>query len=541
MKNLIKTFGFAILAFAFIAFLVKTSNAAFSVPWTATSTTQGWVFPGKVNGVEQSVLGTLFMATSTTATSTFAGGLTVDTNTLVVDYATNSVGMGTTTTTGRLSIQGSGTGDATRALTVFNGNGTKTVELRDNARLVWTDFGDLSGGNDFYLHGTNGTIFLRPTARNQNNALSITAGGNGTKLSLYSAAAVNDVNLSRSGVGTLNIDATLVGISTTTPNNKLDIYSTTKAAIGFSGASGDTNKFTMGYDVTNGRFAIASSTALGTTDRLVINGSGSVGIASTTPGFPFSVLGASFFGVTGASASVPLTVFVNSSDATQNALKVSNYTAFAHSGNIADFSMVNGTDTGKVVKITNIGSGDSLFIEDSASTDATPIVATAAGSFGVATSTPWRTLSVEGTVALKSLTGATGGTNQDLCIVAATNDVVNETTGTCIVSSRRWKHDIQDLAVSGLDLVRKLTPRSFKRDGDDVSVNPDKIRYGFIAEESAEVDPHLVNYGEDGLPRNLDDHAYIALLVDAVQEQQEQIDVLKEEMSALKGGRQCRL
>jgi len=39
-----------------------------------------------------------------------------------------------------------------------------------------------------------------------------------------------------------------------------------------------------GYDISNNRFSIASSTALGTTDRLVINSSGSVGISSTTPG-----------------------------------------------------------------------------------------------------------------------------------------------------------------------------------------------------------------------------------------------------------------
>ncbi|MFA4834123.1 MAG: hypothetical protein WC619_04750, partial [Patescibacteria group bacterium] len=75
-----------------------------------------------------------------------------------------------------------------------------------------------------------------------------------------------------------------VGIGTTSPNNKLDIYSTTKSAIGFSGADGGTYKWTMGMDVTNGgRFSIASSTALGTTDRFVINGAGNVGIGTAVP------------------------------------------------------------------------------------------------------------------------------------------------------------------------------------------------------------------------------------------------------------------
>ncbi|MFZ2048745.1 MAG: hypothetical protein WAV25_00345 [Minisyncoccia bacterium] len=75
-----------------------------------------------------------------------------------------------------------------------------------------------------------------------------------------------------------------VGIGTTTPNNKLDIYSTTKSAIGFSGASGSTYKWTMGQDMADGgKFKIASSTALGTSDVMTINGSGYVGIGTTNP------------------------------------------------------------------------------------------------------------------------------------------------------------------------------------------------------------------------------------------------------------------
>ena len=72
-----------------------------------------------------------------------------------------------------------------------------------------------------------------------------------------------------------------VGIGTTTPNNKLSLYSATKSALEFSGAAA--GSWTMGYDVSNGRFSIASSTALGTTDRLVIDTNGNVGIGTTNP------------------------------------------------------------------------------------------------------------------------------------------------------------------------------------------------------------------------------------------------------------------
>lgn len=83
-----------------------------------------------------------------------------------------------------------------------------------------------------------------------------------------------------------------MGIGTSTPNNKLDVYSTTKSAIGFSGASGDTYKWTLGMDVSNrGRFAIASSSALGTNDVFVIDGIGEVGIGTTSPFTKLGVVG----------------------------------------------------------------------------------------------------------------------------------------------------------------------------------------------------------------------------------------------------------
>ncbi len=81
-----------------------------------------------------------------------------------------------------------------------------------------------------------------------------------------------------------------VGIGTPNPNNILDIFSPTKAAIGFSGSVSSTYKWTMGMDVSNGgRFSIASSSALGTFDRFVIGGSGNVGIGTTSPAYTLHI------------------------------------------------------------------------------------------------------------------------------------------------------------------------------------------------------------------------------------------------------------
>jgi hypothetical protein len=75
-----------------------------------------------------------------------------------------------------------------------------------------------------------------------------------------------------------------MAIGTTSPNNIIDVFSTSQAAIGFSGVSGNNQKWTIGMNGSNVyKFSIASSTALGTNDRLTIDGKGDVGIGTSSP------------------------------------------------------------------------------------------------------------------------------------------------------------------------------------------------------------------------------------------------------------------
>jgi hypothetical protein len=80
-----------------------------------------------------------------------------------------------------------------------------------------------------------------------------------------------------------------VGIGTTSPATKLDVYGDATFGTGAAGAdsvasfsSSSVVKWVMGHDTTDGSFAIASS-SLGTKNVLTINSDGRVGIGTSTP------------------------------------------------------------------------------------------------------------------------------------------------------------------------------------------------------------------------------------------------------------------
>lgn len=88
-------------------------------------------------------------------------------------------------------------------------------------------------------------------------------------------------------------------------------------------------------------------------------------------------------------------------------------------------------------------------------------------------------------------------------------------------SSGRYKEAIAPLSL-GLDIVQRLKPVSFKwkdHDGRDL---------GFVAEAVAEIDPLLVTYNEDGQVEGVKYKQLTAVLVNALQAQQNQIGMQRE-------------
>lgn len=113
----------------------------------------------------------------------------------------------------------------------------------------------------------------------------------------------------------------------------------------------------------------------------------------------------------------------------------------------------------------------------------------ATGSVGIASTTPWRTLSVVGTVAMNGLTVSTAG--NAVCILG-TFDVVTAGNTTCVTSSQFTKKKIKMIeAQTAKNIVLGLVPRSYtnKEKGD--------VRFGFIAEQALTLDPRLVEFASE--------------------------------------------
>ena len=131
---------------------------------------------------------------------------------------------------------------------------------------------------------------------------------------------------------------------------------------------------------------------------------------------------------------------------------------------------------------------------------------------------------MNGTAAFTGLTN--DSTGYYVCL-NTTSYNLSTSTSACGASSQRFKENVQNLSY-GLNVVNQLKPVSFdwKADFMPRSTGTSTRQIGFIAEEVAALIPELATYDSTGQVMNLDYPKLTAVLVNAIQQQQLQINSL---------------
>ena len=109
------------------------------------------------------------------------------------------------------------------------------------------------------------------------------------------------------------------------------------------------------------------------------------------------------------------------------------------------------------------------------------------------------------------------------------------------LSDSRVKKDIADLT-DGLAIVKQLKPRTFKFNGKATTLDDNRTRYGFIADEVMTVAPQYVSVDTQTIDdvevddfKSLSTTKMIPMLVKAIQEQQKVIESLTARITTLEG------
>lgn len=137
------------------------------------------------------------------------------------------------------------------------------------------------------------------------------------------------------------------------------------------------------------------------------------------------------------------------------------------------------------------------------------IAITAAGSVGIGTDSPTATLSVDGTA--------------------------NNSTGSWGVFSDSRIKDIQGRFTDGLNVIEQLQPIVFSYN-DAAPVSSKDKQIGVVAQELKKVAPYMVSTSEFGSMKDMhevDNQAYVFLLINAIKEQQDMIRSLQQDKEQL--------
>ena len=471
------------------------------------------------------------------ATTTVAGTATTTTSALTIIGSTGNIGIGTTTPWAQFSIHPNALGNvpefvigsSTKTHLVVDGGGNVGIGTTSPSQLLTV------GNNNQFTVATTGAISIGGVA-NTNGYLNLggTWSGNTVAIGIREAQTLTPAagvdaygfrlspvfTVAASGTHSLFAALTTSGIAYTTgagtvtnfvgidvPTITLDTQVTTGTGLRVAASTGATNNYAATF--TGGNVGIGTTTpwgllsihpnALGTVPEfvvgsssathLIVTGGGNVGIGTTTPGSQLEVAGGDTILRVSGSTIANQSIIRFRTNAT-NRWDVGVNDAIASSGGTLEFSQS--------------GAAPNMVILSS-------------GNVGVATTSPWRTLSVTGTVGFDGLTATGAG---DVFVCLSTKKELTQ-GATCAASSRNVKHDITNLALSGLDAISQLQPVSFIYNG------ATDTRYGLIAEDAAAVDSHLALWTPGTTtPAGLDTNAFLSVLVQGVKELNAKVESL---------------
>ena len=414
--------------------------------------------------------------------------------------------------------------------------------------------GALSLGGTGVLSTTNSPLTMTLNSGGFTNV--VVANGNfgigetapGSKLSVSGGATIGaSYDTTAAPTNGLIIEGN-VGIGTTSPYKAFSVagnVALNAGAINLDNSTGSQFNYNLSGRTINegvnsvGQFFVNDATA--GTGRLLINTNGNVGIGdyyspSNLPQNKLSVAGSASIGyATSADVAAPtsgllvngnvgigtttpaskLEIDVGTTAGEQSALRLTQRGSNVGDAAALEF-IAGGTYVSSPAQILGLAPGaldiDLVFrTVNNNATAAEVMRLTGNGNVGIGTTSPWRTLSVAGTVGFDGLTGATGAGS--LCLDSNKQVVYNSASDNCLSSTRATKHDIEDLNLDSLSLVTQLNPVSFVyNEGDG------RTRFGFIAEDTAAIDPHLATYNASGTVSGIDDRAILSVLVAAIKE-----------------------
>ena len=454
---------------------------------------------------------------------------------------------------------------------------------RDKEQMRLTEAGDLGIGTSkptFKLdvagaiRAREGFVFNNGSTLNVNEkgSLSLTAADGNTTANLGGIGTQdrlakwidNSGTLGDSGVTELNGN---IGIGIGSPAHKLHVFGKglfqfsgsaslfivdrTDGKIASLGAGGLSSTFA--YDQ-SGIFKIESNARAniaqgffgplqGATTRFVIDGSGNVGVGTETPGFKLDVAGRIRLrqntGAGGNTNTAGLWLFQNTPNSDRAFIGMvddNNVGFFGNNG--ANWGLVMNTQNSNVAINVPSSSNPILAltvdvqsfqnqanalashffkVRDIGANGPPAFLVRGDGNVGIGTNSPVAKLDVEGFIRV----GHFGNAG----FVALCHNVLN-IIGVC-GSSLRYKNNVADFRF-GLRLIRQLRPVSFNWKANE---QPD---FGLIAEEVAEVEPLLVTQNAAGEIEGVKYDRIGVVLINAVKEQQAQIEKQQREIDALK-------